>query len=766
MSVVSLTSAMNSNLLSLTQTSSRLAEIQHRLATGLKINSAIDNPSSYYSAVNLSSRASDLSSLLDSMGQGVQTVKAAAEALETGLAFLEQAKAIANQALTEAVSSTTNEIQLPEVVSLKDNSEELRAAGYTAITADMTQNEVQALLSQGNAKLYLAEDITFENLYLIGENTILDGAGHKLTLTKGEFILARKNQITNMEINASVHADESYAKISNVAITGNGGTAAFRVTSWGDVQLDNVSITQNKGTTAIDIEHDIDVSLNNVSIDILGSKDDMQIGIYTQSCNASGVVSLNNVKIRANSDYAVGVLQGVDFHGKNQTSTIKGITKSGNKSEKFPLPDSWFSGKKNTQAVLNQIGAAGLAASASNQFYVGSKNDANFGQGNWYLPSIDELMQAFGGDCDKITDASGKSGLTGNKSLVEQTLSTLSKKGVSTNGLGYEAYWSSTEAEDGKVWALTHDKQRVAGEKDLDASIRPFLYLENKFTPTSSKAAPKIGDVIYSDLSYGSADDLDKNKTAVGVVTWVSEDGKSAKLMNLRTLTFNSSDKENNFDPDNPYGGSKYLIDWATTNDDIKAIENCSGEKMTVAFRMRNGFSIEDVNGEPPKKLEAGVWQKQYDAILRQYDMLIKDAGYKGVNLLQKQSLQVRFNENRSSYLLIEGQDASSAGLGLHAAVWETRKMIENSLNELSKAVNKIRSLSGELGNNYSIVQVRQDFTESLINILTEGADKLTLADMNEESAVLLALQTRQQLAVNSLSLASQAAQSVLRLFA
>ena len=73
--------------------------------------------------------------------------------------------------------------------------------------------------------------------------------------------------------------------------------------------------------------------------------------------------------------------------------------------------------------------------------------------------------------------------------------------------------------------------------------------------------------------------------------------------------------------------------------------------------------------------------------------------------------------------------------------------------------------MSAELGSYYNIVLTRQDFTENLINVLEEGADKLTLADMNEESANMLALQTRQQLAINSLSLASQAAQGILRLF-
>ena len=76
-----------------------------------------------------------------------------------------------------------------------------------------------------------------------------------------------------------------------------------------------------------------------------------------------------------------------------------------------------------------------------------------------------------------------------------------------------------------------------------------------------------------------------------------------------------------------------------------------------------------------------------------------------------------------------------------------------------------LRSISSEFGNTYSIIQTRQEFTEALIDVLETGADNLVLADMNEESANYLALQTRQQLAINSLSLASQSAQSVLQLF-
>ncbi|MNT21681.1 flagellin [compost metagenome] len=75
-----------------------------------------------------------------------------------------------------------------------------------------------------------------------------------------------------------------------------------------------------------------------------------------------------------------------------------------------------------------------------------------------------------------------------------------------------------------------------------------------------------------------------------------------------------------------------------------------------------------------------------------------------------------------------------------------------------------MRSQSSTFGSNLSIVQNRQDFTKNMINTLQTGAANLTLADMNEEAANLLALQTRQSLSSSSLSLASQADQSVLQL--
>ena len=112
MADISLTASMRSNLLSLQNTQSLMDMTQERLSTGKKVNSAIDNPSSYYTAASLSNRASDLSGLLDSMGQGIQTIQAADEGIEAITSFAQQAKALANTARDEAVKDTEGSIEL------------------------------------------------------------------------------------------------------------------------------------------------------------------------------------------------------------------------------------------------------------------------------------------------------------------------------------------------------------------------------------------------------------------------------------------------------------------------------------------------------------------------------------------------------------------------------------------------------------------------------------------------------------------------------
>jgi flagellin-like hook-associated protein FlgL len=161
----------------------------------------------------------------------------------------------------------------------------------------------------------------------------------------------------------------------------------------------------------------------------------------------------------------------------------------------------------------------------------------------------------------------------------------------------------------------------------------------------------------------------------------------------------------------------------------------------------------------------------QFGDILTQIDQLAGDSGFNGINLLDSANsgdLTVTLNESGSSSVTVAAVDFSSAGdLGINGAAnnWNSTANIDAASADLTAALTTLRSQAQAFGSNLSTVQIRQDFTKSMINTLQTGADSLTLADSNEEGANLLALQTRQQLSTTALSLASQASQAVLRLF-
>jgi len=107
-------------------------------------------------------------------------------------------------------------------------------------------------------------------------------------------------------------------------------------------------------------------------------------------------------------------------------------------------------------------------------------------------------------------------------------------------------------------------------------------------------------------------------------------------------------------------------------------------------------------------------------------------------------------------------------GLGLGNLVSGT-DFIDNAatnkvLGTLNSASSTLRAQASAFGSNLSIVQIRQDFSKNLINVLQTGSSNLTLADTNEEAANSQALSTRQSIAVSALALANQSQQSVLQL--
>ncbi len=177
---------------------------------------------------------------------------------------------------------------------------------------------------------------------------------------------------------------------------------------------------------------------------------------------------------------------------------------------------------------------------------------------------------------------------------------------------------------------------------------------------------------------------------------------------------------------------------------------------------------------------DADSFASAYATVMTQINQMSVDSGYKGVNLLQSGELTVQFAPTADQSTLhltgfgttdpafsIDGMSAAGTGGGwvdgssgdVDAAA------IQTAIDGLEEATASLRTEAKVLANNLSIITAREEFSAQMINTLGDGAAKLTEADMNEEGANMLMLQTRQALGTTSLSLASQAAQGVLRLF-
>ena len=158
----------------------------------------------------------------------------------------------------------------------------------------------------------------------------------------------------------------------------------------------------------------------------------------------------------------------------------------------------------------------------------------------------------------------------------------------------------------------------------------------------------------------------------------------------------------------------------------------------------------------------------QYNNVLQQINTTSQDASFNGINLLNGDTLKLIFNETGRSTLTISGVTFNDAGLGLSNLNPGIDFLDSNSANKALTALNAasttLRSEASSLGSNLSIVQIRQDFSKNLINVLQTGSSNLTLADTNAEAANSQALSTRQSIAVSALSLANQSQQSVLQL--
>lgn len=258
---------------------------------------------------------------------------------------------------------------------------------------------------------------------------------------------------------------------------------------------------------------------------------------------------------------------------------------------------------------------------------------------------------------------------------------------------------------------------------------------------------------------------------------------KTSKLLD-RTQTRLSTGKKVNTAIDNPtnFFAAKNHVDRAS---DLSTRKDGMSEGIQTVKAADNGISaltalIENARGILQSARSAAsdadtvdALATQFNEVLSQMDTIVQDSGYRGINLLNDGEMVIQFDETGDSVLTVSGFAATIGAGGLDIAAATTSAGawtvggtgFDTTADELDVALSTLRTESEKLASGLNIITIRQDFTDNMISTLQEGADKLTLADTNEEGANMLMLQTRQQLGITALSLSSQAAQSVLGLF-
>ena len=220
-------------------------------------------------------------------------------------------------------------------------------------------------------------------------------------------------------------------------------------------------------------------------------------------------------------------------------------------------------------------------------------------------------------------------------------------------------------------------------------------------------------------------------------------------------------------------GMSATTVAGTNTGEVFVQIRSTNGESITIAeggattaaADLFGGGVIDTHAATTTAPTDRVSLEKQYNDLRTQIDEFITDTGYRGKNLLNGDVMSTQFNESNSSSLSVTGTTRDSDGLGLLAATFGTTGGIQDNLDQITASLDLLRADGSNYGNALAIITTRQDFTTNLIATLKDGATFLTIADKNEEGANLLALQTSQQLGIQALALASQANQSVLRLF-
>jgi flagellin-like hook-associated protein FlgL len=659
MSDITLSAGVRQNLLSLQNTADLMATTQSRLATGKKVNSALDNPTNFFTSQSLNNRASDLSSLLDSMSNGMKTLEAADNGLTAITKTIESMQATVRQARQDSSFKAT---------SFGIDTATLEAAS-TQQTISFTGGEV------GNTA------VNVDLLSTVGTGAATAGtfAGGAMTAMTVEAGTAATAGAVTATFGSALTFDDPGDQLNfSVAIDG-GATASITIdaTSAGavgnnDAVIDDIAELQ----AAIAAEIDAEGTYAN-GVDYTISNDGTDITISSATTGAASNVTLSSVGV-------------VDGGGGDTLTNTSGLSDGGN---------------------------TGVAAGTSDSITFDIAVDG----GSATSVTIDNSVVAGVGNNDAVIDDAAELAAAINAAL---TTAGVTGATAADNGSGGVDFTSGTTGASSAV------------------AISSVAVNNNNATTALAETTGLTGGTAAAGADAG----LSVLKTVDALVTEINAD------TNLTGKIQASNDN------------GKLRVENLSTSDLTVTGIDAGGD-------VDGGVGTSDVGGNTVRQ----NLTNQFNELRDQLNKLSDDASFNGINLLQGDNLKLTFNETSTSTIDIQAKDAdgniravSTSTLSISSATgseFATDGSLDTRLDGLADALSTLRTQASDFGSNLSIVQNRTEFTNNMINTLETGADNLVLADTNMEAANMLALQTRQQLSLTALSLASQSDQAVMRLF-
>ena len=754
MSGITLSSAVRQNLLSLQNTASLASITQNRLATGKKVNSALDNPVNFFTASGLDSRSNDISNLLDGIGNGVQALKAADTGITSLTNLISTAKSIANQALQAQIGFSTKS-NVSTTIGGATSSDLRGTTTYTSATAASnvlykgtaggTSAAVSSTTLGGTVGTYTGSAVADNSATTpaITTSTVLYGTTAALTTVANNTF----TDGTTLSVNGHTITFKSGAAPGTSAVpTGYGVSGSIATDGNGNSFVYLGSAATTATATVGDVLSAIDLASG--------------VASATVASGAATITPFNSGQTA--SSITAGAIS-------LKTSTGQDLTVTGKADALKALGLTTATGSGNATVGAYRTASSGSLSALITSGSTLSVNGKTITFTNAATPGTSAVPTGSGVSGNLVTDGNGNSTVYLQAGTVADVLNAIDlATGVKTtsNSAGTATLTTTTGltassiASSGALQISTGTTSDLtitgAGNSLAVLGLNGNTGTGTSFTASRSAGAGSISGKTLTFTSFNSG-------TAVNVTFG---DGANGTVKTLDQL--NTALQANNLTASVDTTGKLTI---SASND--FASSTLGGTKGgaiggTLTSTLTFTTAAAPVADATSSSTRAGL-VSQFNNILSQITTTAQDASYNGVNLLNADTLKLVFNEKSTSTLSITGVSFTADGLNLSNLTVGTDFVDNASTNGVLATLNQasitLRSQASTFGSNLSVVQNRQDFNKNLINVLQTGSAQLTLADTNEEGANLLALQTRQQLSLTSLSLASQADQAVLRLF-